>query len=116
MDDAIIQRLIDDQSGKCATCWRLFDQTPPHLHHAIIPKGHTNYKKFKKWLDMAENLILVCWICHQDHGDLTCYFQRLCFWSDKVNMGYDMRAWLDSIPMRDKEEFIHIGEKKELEG
>ena len=106
---ALIDRLLKDQHNKCAACHRTFDQHPYHVHHAIFPKGQTNYKKYRKWLDMSENLMLVCWICHQDHGRLTNNFRRDMFWSFKIDNGWDMQGWYDSIPMADKSyQFIYL--------
>ena len=100
-------RLMNEQHGKCAACWRL---VPPYeVHHAIL----TRDKKFAKWLDMPENLVLLCPKCHQnEHGYLTGWFQRCSFWTDKIDAGYDMDAWHDSIPMMIKDTFIYLGEKK----
>jgi len=110
---AIRKRVFKEQEGKCATCWRMLEQHPYHAHHAIIPKGQTNYAKYKKWLDMAENIVLVCRICHSQHGDLTNSFKRDMFWTDKIDLGYDMQGWYDSIPMIDKSHyFIYLGKEE----
>jgi hypothetical protein len=106
---SVIARLLKEQGNKCCACPRTFDRHPHHVHHAIIPRGQTNYKKFKKWLDMGENLMLVCWICDQQHGDLTGDFRRNIFWTFKIDHGWDMEKWYDSIPMVDKShQFIYL--------
>ena len=110
---ALIDRLLKEQRNKCAACWRTFDQHPYHVHHAVIPKGQTNFKKYKKWLDMGENLMLVCWVCDLQHGKLTNNFRRDMFWTFKINNGWDMQGWYDSIPMVDKShQFLYLGEDK----
>ena len=112
IDPSTIDRLLKEQKNKCCNCWRTFDKYPYHVHHALIPKGQTNYKKFKKWLDMGENLMLVCPICDLQHGDLTNDFRRDIFWTFKIDNGWKMQEWYDSIPMRDKaHQFIYLGEK-----
>lgn len=109
---ALIERLLKEQKNKCCNCYRTFDKHPYHVHHAVIPKGQTNYKKYRKWLDMGENLMLVCWICDQQHGDLTNKFMRDMFWTFKIDNGWDMQGWYDSIPMVDKShQFIYLGEE-----
>ena len=110
------ERLFNEQRGKCAFCWRTFNtHEMMHLHHAVIPKGQTNYKKFKKWLDTPENCVMSCWQCHEQHGDLTNDFMRDCVWTDKIDAGYEMQEWYDSIPMADKSHifiYIHRGDGK----
>lgn len=117
ISQSIIDRLLREQGNKCATCWRMiYTRDDYHVHHAVIPKGQTNYKKYKKYLDQAENLILVCWICHSDHGHLTNSFRRDIIWSRKIEQGYDMQGWYDSIPMLDKShQFIYMESREDLD-
>lgn len=103
-----IDRLLAEQRGKCANCWR--PVPPMEVHHAC----YTRDRQFGKWLDMPENLVLLCRKCHQDnHGYLTRWFKRLCFWSDKIDASYDMEAWHDSIPMREKDRFVYLDSKND---
>ena len=103
-----IDRLLKEQKNQCWVCTRSFHQAPYHVHHAVIPKGQTNYQKYKKWLDMPENLILVCRHCHLNHGHLTNREYRDMIWTKKVNMGYDMKEWLESMNMKVTPIFMYI--------
>ena len=101
-----IDRLYKEQKGICQFCQRPIP--PYHVHHAVIPKGQTNYKKFRHWLDMGENLVLVCLICDQQHGIMTGERKKNIIWSIKIDLGYSMQEWLDSIPMRENKIFNYI--------
>lgn len=93
-----IVRLYMEQKGDCAVCHRLFTwDNPMHVHHGIYPKGHTNFKVFKKMLSMAENLFLICAKCDSQHGHLTGWTRRNIFYQDKIAKGYDMRTWNQSL-------------------
>ena len=97
-----IDRLFKDQHGHCAHCWR---PVPPHqVHHAIYGRE----KRFAKWLDMPQNLQLICPTCHAKHGYLSSWFARCCAWTDKVNAGYDMEGWHADIPMLIHDQFIYF--------
>jgi hypothetical protein len=99
-------RLYREQRGICQFCCR---PIPPfHVHHAI----YTRDKRFSKWLDSAENLVLACPSCHANHGKLSNLFMRWCVWSDKIDRGYDMENWHREIPMLLKDHFIYIGESE----
>jgi hypothetical protein len=74
----------------------------------VIPKGQTNYKKFRHWLDMPNNLVLVCPICDQQHGMMTGEKKKNIIWSIKIDLGWPMQEWLDSIPMREHKIFNYI--------
>lgn len=71
------------------------------MHHAI----YTRDTRFSKWLDMPENLLLVCPRCHANHGALSKFETRKKAWKFKVERGYDMQKWQDSIPMIVKDIF-----------
>lgn len=109
IDQVTVDRLYKEQNGVCLFCQRPIP--PYHVHHAVIPKSQTNYKKFRKWLDMGENLVLVCPICDQQHGMMTGKKQKNIFWSIKIDLGYSMQEWLDSIPMREHKIFNYIGKE-----
>ena len=79
-----------------------------HAHHAV----YTRDINFSKWLDRAENIFLICPECEKDHGYLTCWFRRLCAWSDKLDDGYDMESWEQSIPMLIHDKFFYIGKEE----
>jgi 5-methylcytosine-specific restriction endonuclease McrA len=109
IDQSVIDRLYREQHGICQFCWR---PIPPYsVHHAV----YTRDIHFAKWLDMAENLVLACPVCHADHGKLSNLFMRCCVWSDKIDRGYDMEKWHDSIPMFLKDNFVYIGKEERNE-
>ena len=104
------ERLLKDQNGKCIACGKpITDLESAHIHHGVIPKSGTLYKKFKKQLDMIENLFLIHSECDIEHGFLTGFFNRNCLYSKKIDWGYAMEAWLDSIPTRvEKDHFYYM--------
>ena len=54
INQKIIDRLLRDQKG---CCWKCGRSIPPfEVHHAVYSRD----MHFQKFLDMAENLILVC--------------------------------------------------------
>lgn len=98
--DAVITRLLRDQKGACWNCGRdLYGGY--HVHHAVL----TRDIRFAKWLDMIENLLLICPRCHQNHGRLSNIETRKKAWKFKCETGYDMKGWMDSIPMLIKDRF-----------
>jgi len=90
-----IDQLYTEQRGDCAVCHRLFThQNPMQVHHAV----YTRNVNFAKWLDMPENLALVCLRCHSTlHGHLTGWTRRNIFYQDKIAKGYDMRTWNNAL-------------------
>jgi hypothetical protein len=106
ISQSTIDRLLKDQQYTCELCWQ---HIPPyHAHHAVYTKD----KRFASYLDMPENLILLCPECHADHGKLSNWFMRCVIWSRKIDKGYDMVAWHEAIPMLIKDEFIYFEDKK----
>ena len=103
------QILSMEQNFKCAkpSCFNRVDGATGHAHHAIVPKGHTNYKKYKRLMDQPENLMIVCWQCDLQHGDLTNHFMRLYFYSWKIDNNYKMAEWYAQLSM--DEEMFYIG-------
>ena len=99
---SVIDRLYREQKGVCQFCHRPIP--PYHVHHAI----YTRDKRFSKFLDMPENLVLTCPACHAQHGKLSNLFTRLWLWSEKIDRGYDMESWHNSIPMRVKDRFDYV--------
>ncbi len=99
-----IDRVMREQGYKCYCCGRPFDNSMdgrPDVHHGVV----TRDKRFSKWLDVAENAIIIRHKCHTtDHGRLSNYETRKRVYEWKKQF-YDMEAWLDSIPMRSKERF-----------
>lgn len=96
---ATIDQLLKEQKGDCPICGRALNEY--HVHHALI----TRDVRFQKWLDQPENLQLICPRCHANHGRLSNFYARKKAWKAKVELGYDLDAWYDSIPMRVKENF-----------
>jgi len=106
ISQSIIDRLYREQHGICQFCCRPIP--PYHVHHAI----YTRDKRFSKWLDMPENLVLTCTTCHAQHGNLSNLFMRCCVWSWKIDHNYEMQKWHDSIPMRVKDHFDYVPKEK----
>jgi 5-methylcytosine-specific restriction endonuclease McrA len=65
------------------------------LHHAVYSRD----VHFSKWLDTAENLVALCPKCHRNHGRLTNIEGRKKFWKLKIEQGYKMAEWEQSIPL-----------------
>ena len=95
----IIDQLFKEQKGNCPICGRALNKF--HVHHAI----YTRDIRFQKWLDMPENLQLICERCHANHGKLSNFYARKKAWKVKIELGYDMKGWLEGIPMKIKEQF-----------
>ena len=90
---SIIDRLLRDQKGMCWKCGRPIQAF--EVHHSIYSRD----VRFNKYLDMAENLILLCNQCHFHHGRLLNIYTRRKVWKWKVEHGYLMQEWHDKIPM-----------------
>jgi len=106
-------RILREQGFRCWFCGKPI--ADGHWHHGVIPRGRTNYKKFQRWLDMPENGAIVCPECDTQHGRMTGFEVRNRLFSEKIDLGYDMIGWLESIPMRVKENF-HYLPKEERNG
>lgn len=106
----IREQVFADQNGKCWVCPKVHgSHDTMHAHHSVYSRD----KKFDKWLNSVENIFLICPECHAHHGGLSNLFKRHCAWTDKIDMGYDMQAWHDKIPMLVKDEFEYIGHKED---
>jgi 5-methylcytosine-specific restriction endonuclease McrA len=103
------QVLAMEQRFTCANigCSQRVDGDTGHAHHAIVPRGKTNTRKYGKLLDAPENLMIVCWKCHEQHGDLSGYFMRLYYYSWKIDHGYEMAEWYAQLNM--DEEMFYLG-------
>jgi 5-methylcytosine-specific restriction endonuclease McrA len=63
-------------------------------------------KQFKKYLDMPENLIMLCHTCNViNKGSVENKTFRQKVWNHKVKLGYKMSEWVDSIDMIIKDRF-----------
>jgi len=83
-------------------CGRLFTyDNPQQIHHAVYGRE----KKFAKWLDRPENLVILCKRCHENHGDMSNFFMRCYWWTYKIELGYDMKTWHAELPMIIKDHF-----------
>jgi hypothetical protein len=102
IDSSTIERLLKEQHSHCARCWRAIP--PFQVHHAVYGRE----KRFQKYLDMPENLQLLCPTCHAKHGYLLSWFARCAVWTDKINAGYDMEKWHAEIPMLIHDQFIYL--------
>jgi len=94
-----IDALLRDQKGACWKCGRSIQAF--EVHHSIYSRD----VRFQKYLDMPENLILLCGDCHFHHGQLLNIYTRRKVWQWKKEHGYLMDAWHWSIPMRVKDNF-----------
>lgn len=110
----IRERVFRDQAGKCAMCPRVHQSHETmHAHHAI----YTKQKGLEKWLDSEENIELMCNDCHSKrHGYLSGWFGRCMAWTKKIDAGYDMLAWNESLPMRIKDAFLYLDNSDEKRG
>jgi len=106
IDQSVIDRLYREQKGTCQFCHRPIP--PYHVHHAVYSRD----KRFSKFLDMPENLVLTCPACHAQHGKLSNIFMRCCVWSWKIDHNYDMKKWHENIPMFIKDNFIYIDKEE----
>jgi len=100
------QKLLKEQNNRCWFCGKPI--TDGHWHHGVVPRGHTNYRKYKYWLDMPENGAIVCERCDNQHGRMTGFETRNQLFSEKIDLGYDMVEWLESIPMKTKDNFHYV--------
>jgi 5-methylcytosine-specific restriction endonuclease McrA len=96
-----IDRLMKEQKGVCCNCGRDLYNTGYHVHHCC----YTRDVRFSKWLDQIFNLELICPKCHANHGRLSNLSARQKAWKRKIEMGYEMQKWADSIPMLVKDRF-----------
>ena len=100
-----IDRLLKEQGNKCVRCWRTI---PPHaVHHAV----YTRDKRVKE-LDDIQNLQLIGPTCHSNHGRLSSWFMRCRAYSEKIDLGYNMENWCESLPLLIKDNFIYLGEEE----
>jgi 5-methylcytosine-specific restriction endonuclease McrA len=99
ISQATIDRLLKDQHGACCNCGRDLYQGM-EIHHAIYSRD----THFSKYLDQIENLVALCPKCHRNHGKLSNIEGRKKFWKMKVEHGYLMDEWHDSIPMLVKDQ------------
>ena len=74
------------------------------LHHAIINKAKVRNKKFHKFLDVKENAVEVCDLCHRTADS---YDIRKSAWDINVRRyGYKrMVNWYAGLPLRVKDKF-----------
>ena len=96
----LIDRLLKDQRGACWKCGRDLYKGY-HVHHACI----TRDKRFAKYLDQAENLLLICPRCHSNHGNLSNIKTRRQVWQWKKAHGYDMDKWQEDMNMKITDKF-----------
>ena len=99
--DAVISRLLRDQSSMCWKCGRDLYQTGFHKHHCC----YTRDIRFSRWLDVGENTLLVCPRCDQNHGILSNIETRKKAWKFKIEHGWDMVKWHNEIPYKVKDNF-----------
>ena len=73
-----------------------------HLHHAVINKGKVRNKKLHKYLDVKENALEICEICHKMAD---AYDARKASYSINVRRyGLEhMRTWYNELPLKIKE-------------
>lgn len=102
-----VNRIYKEQKGQCWVCGKSLEQGY-HVHHGV----YTREARFVRWLDMAENLFLICPVCHEKHGYLTSKETRDLAWTYKLIKGYDMEKWHNKIPMLVKDRFVDL--RKEI--
>jgi hypothetical protein len=96
-------------------CFRCGNKENLEIHHAI----YTRNKRFQFWLDMNENLIMLCHNCNVNQKGLVENFEfRNLVYNWKARNGYDLNKWLNSIPLKVKDQFYMMSEiyyKRSLE-
>jgi hypothetical protein len=103
----ISQSTVDRIRKENPNCFRCGSNNNLEVHHGV----YADKKRFSKWLDMAENLVFLCHECNggKHKGYVQSWFFRCMVFSWKLECGYDMDTWLDSIGMKSPDHFIYIG-------
>jgi len=87
------EEIYKERGDKCELCGTPRDIDAPH--HAIIRRA----KKFRQYLDVKYNLILVC-RSHHEHSDAD---RRRAWKMNCERYGREvMIAWLNGVPMKIK--------------
>lgn len=73
-----------------------------HLHHAVINKAKVRNKKLNKLLDVKENALEVCEVCHKTADGF--WQRRDAYKINSKRYGWEhMREWYDNLPLKIKE-------------
>jgi hypothetical protein len=86
-------------------CFYCLDELGTELHHAV----YTDCKRFKKELDVPENLVLMCHDCNVNKKGLIENFEfRNLVFNYKLRLGYDMFQWNENLSMIIKDNFYRM--------
>lgn len=83
----------------CEYCETLTPAEELEAHHMIFHR-----EKGAPYLDVPQNLCLVCHKCHSE-GLVNSYSARRWFWELQISRGYDMAKWIESLPSKVKPRF-----------
>lgn len=106
ISQSAIDQVLKEQGNMCWKCGGDLCNFGYELHHCV----YTRDIRFAKYLDLPHNLVALCPHCHRkNHGRLTNITSRQKFYKYKLEKGYDMKAWVDSIPMLIHDRFEEAG-------
>ncbi len=75
------------------------------LHHAIVAVRRKPERLYRA-LSVPANLMCLCSECHMLHGRDRA--MRLAFIDKQKVRGYDLRAFVDSLPLKDKADLYRL--------
>jgi len=96
-----IKKELFENYPMCKLC-----KTSPavHLHHGVVNKGKVRNKSLHKYLDVKENALEVCEMCHKmaDAYEIRAVAYRIN--SERYGCNH-MDNWYENLPLRIKERF-----------
>lgn len=103
----ILERLQKENPA----CFRCGSSFGLQIHHAI----YTDEKKFKKIMDLPENLVLMCADCNVNKkGNIENFYFRNLVFNYKLRLGYDVEAWHGGIRKRVRDNFYVMSDEEYL--
>jgi len=75
------------------------------LHHAIVAVRRKPERLYRL-LSVSANLMCLCVSCHMEHGRDRSL--RLAFIEKQKARGIDLRAFVDSLPLKDKDDLYRL--------
>jgi hypothetical protein len=108
ISDSTVRRIQKECNDVCFRCG---SGKQLEIHHGV----YADKKRFSDFLDMPENLVLLCHKCNAEQGKglSQSWFYRCIVYSWKLEHGYNMETWNTiTNPMKVKDRFIYIGSDK----